>query len=149
MKNLALGLTFAVAAATGLAAQSATVKSTSKLEIKDGRNVVVTGCVRPLRSGTGYFLAHVRGEHVRSDVYTLVGKEDDLEKHVGELVRIEGKAADVGDDARVEIHNKTTVDRDGDDRTTESRSEMKGALDMPLLGVHSVKGLDRVCGPGW
>ena len=149
MKSLTLGLAMAVAGAAGLAAQSATVTWQSKIEVKDGKDVTVTGCVRPAASGTGYFLAHVRGEDVRSEVYTLVGKEDDLGKYVGQLVRIKGKAADLGDDARVEVHNKTHVDGDGDDKTTESRTEMKGNLSMPLLGVHSVKGLDRPCGPGY
>jgi opacity protein-like surface antigen len=145
MKSLTLGLAMAVAAAVGLSAQSATVTSKSKIEVKDGKEVTVTGCVRPSASGTGFFLARVRGEDVRSEAYTLVGKEDDLGKYVGQLVRIKGKATDLGDDARVEVHNKTHVDREGDDKTTESRTEIKGDLSMPLLGVQSVKGLDRAC----
>ncbi len=148
MKTLILGTVLALGASVGLAAQSTTVKQKSELEVKGGKDVTVTGCVRNSPSGTGYFLADVRGEHVTSRAYTLVGKNDELSEHVGQLVEIKGKAADVGNDGKVEVHTKTEVEREGaDDKKAESSTQMKGSLAIPLLGVDDVKALDRPCEP--
>ena len=148
MKTLMLGTVLALGASVGLAAQSTTVKQKSELEVKGGKDVTVTGCVRNSPSGTGYFLADVRGEHVTSRAYTLVGKNDELSEHVGQLVEIKGKAADVGNDGKVEVHTKTEVEREGaDDKKAESSTQMKGSLAIPLLGVDDVKALDRPCEP--
>ena len=146
MKTLMFGMALSLAASVGLAAQSATVKQKSEIEVKGGRDVTVTGCVRTAPSGTGYFLADVRGEHVTSKAYTLVGKDDELSEHVGQLVQIKGKAADVGNDGKVEVHTKTEVEREGaDDKKAESSTQMKGSLAIPLLGVDDVKSLNRPC----
>lgn len=141
---IALGLGLAVPAA----AQSTKVKNETKIEVKDGKDVTVTGCVRqhPDRTGaTRYQLTNVADKDGRMGAYLLVGEKDDLSEHVGQLVEVSGKAADQ-DEARIKVKTKTQVDRDNaDDTNTESSSELKGNLDVPLLGVKDVKMIRPTC----
>jgi hypothetical protein len=133
-----------------VAAQSATVRQETRIEVKDGEDVVVTGCVARTASGEGFSLTHVESkngdEHV-SRAYLLVGESDELEDHVGHLVEIEGKATDVDDDGEIEVTTKTKIERDdADDKETESRTRIEGDLDgIPYLGVDKVKMVRASC----
>jgi hypothetical protein len=146
MQRFILGSALALTCSTGLAAQSATVKSETKVEVKDGKSVTVTGCLGRPASGSGYVLNDVEGSGVKSRSYLLVG-DDDLDAHLGHLVEVKGKASNLGDDARVEVKTKTKVERDdADDKETESSTKLEGDLSaVPYLGVKSVKMIRANC----
>jgi hypothetical protein len=141
-----------VALALGLAvpagAQSTKVKSETKIEIKDGKDVTLTGCVQSHPDSTGgarYQLTDVADKDGRLGAYLLVGEDEDVSRHVGQLVEIKGKAADQ-DEGKVKVKTKTKIDRDdADDTKTESTSEVKGDLNLPLLGVKDVKMIRPTC----
>lgn len=145
MKRFVLGSALALACSVGLAAQSTTVKSKSTIDVKDGKEVTVTGCVARSSSGTAYLLNNVEGKGVTSKSYILVG--DDLDAHLGHFIEIKGKASNIGDDGKVEIKTKTTTERDNaDDKTTETKTTMEGDLaGVPYLGVKSVKMIRSSC----
>lgn len=139
-----IGAAFCVAAicAVGLSAQTSTTetKSKTKIEVKDGKNVTVNGCLERNATG-GYIITTSRGDMK----YALV-TDDDLSKHIGHLIEVKGKAADRGD-GKVKI--ESTVGTSGAGKTeakTESTTELKGdAADMRYLGVKSVKMLSSSC----
>jgi len=133
----------------GLGAQSATVKSESKIEVKEGKDVTLTGCIEPHPDAAGatrFQLTNVADKKGERHRYLLVGETDDLKDHVGHLVEIKGKAADDGD-GKVEVKTKTKVDRENaPDTKAESTSELEGGLPgVPLLGVKHVKMLRPTC----
>ena len=131
-------------ASLGAAPQQTEMKS--KIEVKDGKSVDVTGCIAPMASGTGFMLTNVADKNGAMHSYMLVADDGDLSKHVGHRVQITGKAADRGD-GKVEVDTKTkTKVEHGDDKKTHSKSTVKG--DMPgvaYLGVKSVKMIAAVC----
>ena len=147
MKALILGTTAALAATVGLAAQSSTTKTETKVDVKDGKEVTVTGCVEASETGAGYVLTHVEprvGDPLA--IYTLIGQESSVGRHLGHLVEIKGKATNIGDDGKVEVTTKTKVERaDGDDTVTTSKSEIEGPAAPAYLGVRSVKTLRTSC----
>ena len=145
MKRFMLGSALALACSVGLAAQTATVKSETKVDVKNGKDVTVTGCLARSASGTAFLLNDVEGKNVKSRSYILVG--DDLDAHVGHFIEIKGKASNIGDDAKVEVKTKTKVERDeADDKTTETKTTMEGDLaGIPYLGVKSVKMIRNSC----
>ena len=145
MKRFMLGSALALACSVGLAAQTATVKSESKVDVKDGKEVTVTGCVARSASGTAFLLNNVEGKGVESKSYILLG--DDLDAHVGHFIEIKGKASNIGDDGKVEVTTKTKVERDdADDKKTETKTTMEGDLTgVPYLGVKSVKMIRNSC----
>jgi hypothetical protein len=147
MKALILGTTAALAVTVGLAAQSSTTKTETKVDVKDGKEVTVTGCVEASETGAGYVLTHVEprvGDPLA--IYTLIGQESSVGRHLGHLVEIKGKATNVGDDGKVEVTTKTKVEReDGDDTVTKSKSEIEGPAAPAYLGVRSVKTLRTSC----
>ena len=145
MKRFMLGSALALACSVGLAAQTATVKSESKVDVKDGKEVTVTGCLARSASGTAYLLNNVEGKDVTSKSYILVG--DDLDTHIGHFIEIKGKASNIGDDAKIEVKTKTKVERDdADDKKTETKTTMEGDLaGVPYLGVKSVKMIRNTC----
>jgi hypothetical protein len=149
-----LNHTLAVLAAVALAAppafaQSAKVKSETKVEVKDGRDVTLTGCVQANPDPTGaarYRLTKVADREGVLQSYMLVGEDGDLERHVGHMVEIKGKAAD-RKHGKVKVETKTKVERDdADDLETKQESEVEGDLvDLPLLGVKDVKMIRPTC----
>ena len=145
MKRFMLGSALALACSVGLAAQTATVKSESKVDVKDGKEVTVTGCLARSASGTAFLLNNVEGKGVESKSYILLG--DDLDAHIGHFIEIKGKASNIGDDGKVEVTTKTKVERDdADDKTTETKTTMEGDLTgVPYLGVKSVKMIRNSC----
>ena len=144
-----LGAALVVAGSVGLAAQSATIKQETKVEVKDGKDVTVTGCVTRSSDGRGIVLRDVEGaDDDISRTYVLVGEEDDdLDRHIGQMVEIRGKATDLDDDARLRVETKTEIDReDADDKETETKTEIQGDLiGVPFLGVDSVKTIRNTC----
>jgi hypothetical protein len=132
-----------------LGAQSATVKTEQKIEVKDGKDVTLTGCVESHpdpASGAAYALTNVADKVGERHSYLLVGETGELGNHVGHMVEIKGKAADDGE-GKVKVKTKTKVEReDAPDTRSESTSEIKGGMPgWPLLGVKSVKMLRPTC----
>src|SRR5947209_4034001 len=140
MKLIGSAFVLAAVCSAGLVAQTTEQTSKSKISIKDGKDVTVTGCVEPNASGTGYMLTDAADKSGRVHSYMLVSDDVDLAKHVGHRVEIKGKAADRGD-AKVtsETETKTKVEH-GDDKETHGKTELKGDLSrLPFLGVKEVK----------
>jgi hypothetical protein len=65
---------------------------------------------------------------------------------VGERVEIRGKAVANGD-GKISVESKTKTEvENGKDSETKSKTEgTSGVLDMPLLGMTSMKTLSAVC----
>jgi hypothetical protein len=142
---LAIGL--AAMCAVGLTAQTQETKTTksTKVEIKDGKDTTVTGCLE--RRPNGDYTLRVSPDKIRPEPlrYALV-TDDDLSKHVGESVEIKGKAA-VNGQGTVSTDSRTRTEvENGQDSETRTRTEgTAGALDLPLLGVSSLKKLASSC----
>ena len=149
MRQLLSGLALALFATATMAAQSGEVKRETKIEVKDGKNVTVTGCVERHSDPTGatkFQLTDVADKEGRRGAYLLIGEGDDLDDHVGHLVEIKGKASD-HEDGRVKVESKTKIERDdGDDTKTESTEEVKGDLrGLPILDVNKVRMIRPTC----
>jgi hypothetical protein len=149
MKQLLSGLAATLFATAVMAAQSGEVKRETKIEVKDGKNVTLTGCVERHADPTGatsFQLTDVADQDGRRGAYLLVDGGDDLDDHVGHLVEIKGKAAD-SEDGRIKVKSKTKVDReDGDDTKTETTEEVKGDLrGLPILDVDKVRMVRPTC----
>jgi hypothetical protein len=131
--------TFGMAAvcAVALGAQTGTTTTKTKVEVKDGKEIKVTGCLER-NPGSGYMLTDREGGFK----YSLV-TNDDLSKHVGHRIEVKGKAADKGD-GKVKI--ESSVGTSGSDKK-ETTSEVKGTdmAGMRYLGVKSVKMISANC----
>jgi hypothetical protein len=136
--------TVIVVSVVGLGAQNSKTDTKSTVTVKDGKSVTVTGCVAPMRGGTGFMLTNVADKSGALHNYMLVSDDGDLARHVGHRVRIEGKVTDRGD-AKVKIETKTkTKVEDGDDKESTTKSEIEGT-GPAYLGVHSLKMIAAVC----
>ena len=146
MKLISASVCLAAICAVGLGAQSQETTTKSKVSVKGGKEITVTGCVRPSASGTGFMLTDAADMRGSVHSYALISDEVDLSKHVGHRVEIKGKAADRGD-GKVEVKTETKTKMEhGDDKETHSKSEAKGDLPgMPFLGVKSVKMIAASC----
>ena len=146
MNHVFTATALALTLAAGAAAQTTKVKSETQIEVKDGKDVTLTGCVARSASGEAYLLNDVEGAAGNSRSYILVG-DADLDDHIGHLVEIKGKASDLGDDAKIEVKTKTEVERDdADDKETETKTTLEGDLaGVPYLGVKSVKMVRSSC----
>jgi hypothetical protein len=132
--------------AVGVTAQSSETRTTSKVTIKDGTPVKVTGCVKAAPGGTGFVLTDVADKNGALRSYMLVSDRADLSKHVGHRVELSGKATDRGD-AKIttETKQKTEVGG-GDDKESRTKTEVKGdAPGIPYLGVTSIKNIAASC----
>ncbi|MGH9140485.1 MAG: DUF5818 domain-containing protein [Vicinamibacterales bacterium] len=137
MKIISAAFCLAAICAVGLGAQSGTTetRTKTKIDVKNGKDVTVSGCLAANPSG-GYMLTTTRGEQK----YALV-TDDDLSKHIGHRVEVKGKAADRGD-GKVTIESTGTS---GGDKT-KVKTELKGdSPDMNYVGVKSVKMIARSC----
>lgn len=142
MKMTTLTCCLAVAGAVTLGAQSSEYTTKTKIDVKDGKDVQVTGCVEA-GFGGGYILTHVADKGGTMHRYILVSDDEDFSKHVGHRVQIDGKAAD-RDRGKVEI--KTETKMDGVDKETHSKTEASGDLtSMPYLGVKDMKMIAASC----
>jgi len=146
MKKLTF-LFFALICSTMLMAQTNETKTKSKVTVKDGKDVTVTGCVEqsPVVA-TDYMLTHVADKKGALDEYLLVGSDGDLGKHLGHRVEINGKATDRGKGkVTVETESKSKVEN-GQDTVLRSKTDTEGDLSgMPVLGIRSLKMIAAVC----
>ena len=85
-------------------------------------------------------LTHVADKSGTMHNYMLVSEDGDLAKHVGHRMQLDGKVTDKGD-GKVKVETKTKMKvEDGDDKETNTKSEMNGDMDgMRFLGVKSMK----------
>jgi hypothetical protein len=132
----------AITGAVTLGAQSSEITTKTKINVKDGKDVTVTGCVAAGAAG-GYVLTNVADKTGALHRYILVSDDDDFSKHVGHRVQIEGKAAD-REHGKVEIERETKME--GRDKDVHSKSETSGDLsDMPYLGVKHLTMIASSC----
>jgi hypothetical protein len=131
--------------AAGLAAQEikTTTKEKTKFEVKDGKDVTVTGCVDKFVDG-GYMLTNDVGDLK----YVLVTKEN-LSKYVGRRVEVKGLSTDDGE-GKLKIEKEvgtsgTIGDQKMDDHKTKQTTEMKGDVGFPYLGLRSIKKIANSC----
>ncbi len=135
----ALTSAFIAACAVGLAAQSGTTerKEKTKIEIKDGKDVTLSGCLQRSDGNTDYVLTNEFG----ALEYAVV-TDDDLSKYVDRRVEVKGKAADRGD-AKVRIDRKV---EGTSGNTSETKVEQKGDTTiLPYLGLKSIKSIAPTC----
>ena len=132
--------------AVSLIAQSQETTTTTKIEVKDGKEMTVTGCVQQMSDDKRFVLMDNSDLNGVVHRYMLVTDEVDLSKHVGHRVEISGKAADRGD-GKVETRTTTTTKiENGEDKKTETKTEVKGDLDgLPIFGVKSLKMISSSC----
>ena len=142
-------MTFGLAAvcAAGLTAQTQETKTTTKtkVEVKGGKDVNIVGCLERRPNGN-YILTDILERRTVDPMrYSLLTSED-LSKRVGERVEIHGKVVANGNGKiSVESTTKTEVEN-GKDQETKSKTEgTSGVLDMPLLGMTSMKTLSSTC----
>ena len=130
-----IGATFAIAAlcTAGLAAQSSKTKETTKVKVKDGKEITVAGCVAANPAG-GYMITDSQGDMK----YALVG-DDDVAKHVGHRIEVRGTATDRGD-GKVKVESKVKTDG----HTAEAKTTAKGD-GLHFLGVKSIKMIAASC----
>ena len=139
VKLTTLTCCLAVAGAVTLVAQSSTTTTKTKIEVKDGQDMKVTGCVVADPSGGGrYVLTHVTDKGGALHRYNLVSDTEDFSMVIGHRVQIEGKVAD-REHGKVEIKSETKIDGPGKD--TSSEAEGSG----PFLGVKHLKTIAASC----
>jgi hypothetical protein len=138
MKKIYAAFGIAAMCAVGAGAQSGTTQTKTKVEVKDGKDVKINGCLASNPTG-GYILTNANG-NLKYELIT----DDDLSKHVGHRMEIEGKAADKGD-GKVKI--ESSVETSGSDAKAKTETELKGSdmAGMRYLGVKSVKMISATC----
>jgi hypothetical protein len=136
MKLPIVTLTVAMIGVATLGAQTSETTTKTKVEVKDGKDVKVTGCVEA-GSGGGYVLTDVSTKHDNLHRYILVS-DDDFSKVLGQRVEIEGTVAD-RKDGKVEI--KTETKAEGAAKDSHSKVEGSG----PYLGVKHMKRVSGTC----
>ena len=137
MKMTTLTACLALASAVSvLAAQSSETVTKTKIDVKDGKDVKVTGCIEAGTDG-GYLLTNVADKTGERHSYVLVGSEN-FSKVLHNRVEIDGKIAD-SRDGKVEIKTETKVD--GPAKDTHAKVEMKAAF----LGVQKMRSIASVC----
>jgi hypothetical protein len=136
MKLICAAFGLAAMCAVGMNAQSGTTKTKTKVDVKDGKDITVSGCLER-NPGGGYMLTTTSG----SMKYAVV-TDDDLSKHLGHRVELKGKASDRGD-GKVKIESTTGS---GDDKS-KAKTEMKGSdmSGMHYLGMKSLKMISTSC----
>ena len=139
VKLTTLTCCLAVAGAVTLGAQSSKTTTKTEIQIKDGKDMKVTGCVAADPSGGGrYVLTHVKDKSGALHRYMLVSDSEDFSMVIGHRVQIEGKVAD-REHGKVEIKSETKIDGPGKD--THSEAEGSGAY----LGVKHMKSIAASC----
>ena len=139
-----------VLAGTFASAQDHDKKSATRIVVEDGDEVTLTGCVARTPEGS-YSLTNAAGKKGSVGTYMLAATDDDdhlddLEKHLGHRVEIEGKAADKGK-GKIQVFTRSEAPKgDGSKAKTQTRAEMKGDLaGLPFLGIKSLRMLASVC----
>jgi hypothetical protein len=151
MMRFILGIALAAFVGATASAQVETKTTDTKVKVKDGKDVQMTGCVEVTSGPAAYMLTNAlmngkNGTAVHN--YYLVGDTGGLKSHVGHMMEIKGKVSDRGD-AKIEVKTETKIDREhADDTKTERKTEIKGDLagaPLPFLDVSSVKMLRASC----
>jgi hypothetical protein len=150
MKRFMLGIALAALVGATASAQVET-KTDTKVRVKDGKDVQMTGCIGVASGPAAYMLTNAlmdgkNGTAVHN--YYLVGDTGGLKNHVGHMMQIKGKAVDRGD-GKLVVETKTKVEREhADDSKSKGKTEVKGDLNgapLPFLEVSSVKMLRASC----
>jgi hypothetical protein len=136
LKLTSLTCMLALAGAVTASAQSSESTTKTKIEVKDGKDMKVTGCIAS--DGAGYMLTNVADKDGALHSYMLVSDDEDFAKLVGQRVQIEGTIAD-SRKGKVEIKTETKVDGPGKD--VHAKVEGKG----PYLGVKNLKKIAASC----
>jgi hypothetical protein len=136
MKRIITAVCLAAACAVGLSAQSSTTKTKTKVEVKDGKDITISGCL-DRNPGGGYMLTTTSG----AMKYALV-TDDDLSKHVGHRVEVKGKAADRGD-GKVKI--ESTAGTSGDKESAKTEIKGNDMAGLRYLGLKSLKMISASC----
>jgi hypothetical protein len=150
MKSIGPALCFVAICAAALGAQTTAqtteTETKSKVAVKGGKDLLVTGCVEPTAGASGFMLTHAADKNGALHSYMLVSDDDDLSKHVGHRVQVSGRAADQGDATlKTETKSKKKMES-GDNKETHSKSEVRGDLSgLPFLSVKSVKMIAAAC----
>jgi len=142
-----IGTTVAIVTCGALAAAAQEITKTkteeSTIEVKGGKRVVVSGCLA--RSTEGHYVLMNDSGGVK---YVLV-TDDNLSGSVGHLAEVKGLATDKGD-ARMRVVKTVGTSGqvagrklDGQKRVT--KTEVIGDIDMPYLGVKSIRVLADSC----
>src|SRR4029077_5924560 len=144
MKLIGAAFGIALVCSIGAGAQTATTKvdGKSKVTVKDGKEIPITGCVER-NPGGGYMLTDSNTGGMK---YALV-TDDDLSKHVGHKVEVKGNATDRGD-AKVKTESKAkgTSGSDSKDKArVETTTKAEGNLDLHYLGLKSLKMISTSC----
>jgi hypothetical protein len=138
LNRLITPLCFVALAGVGMAAQSSETSHKTKVEVVDGKDVKVSGCLE--RAPHGYVLTDFSTDHVPR--YMLV-TDKDYSSELGRRVEVKGEASDRGDGkVKVETKVKTSGGRESE-TTTESKGNLGG---VPYLAVKSLKGFGESCG---
>ena len=137
MKMTTLTACLAIASAVTLGAQSSETTTKTRIDVKDGKDVKVTGCIEAGTDGA-YMLTNVTDKTGDRHSYTLVSDHENFSKVIHNRVEIEGKIAD-SRNGKVEIKTETKVD--GPARDTHSKVEERAAY----LGVSHMKSIATVC----
>lgn len=155
----------ALLVAATLSAQDKTVKTETQIKSDDAKVVTMTGCVTGGPQAfilTNAVFADNRKDDKKSDkpvgtsgssgVYALLPNEGvDLKSQLGHKVEIVGAivpaAKDDDDDAKLEVRQRTRVDReDAPDAKSETRSEIRVPRgEHAQFAVASVKMLSPIC----
>jgi len=138
MKMTTLTACLALASAVSLGAQSSETTTKTKIDVKDGRDVKVTGCVEANPDGEGYILTNVADKTGDRHSYVLVSDGENFSRVLNDRVEIDGKIAD-SRDGKVEIRTETKVD--GPAKDTHSKLEGRAAY----LGVSHMKMIATTC----
>ena len=137
-----IGAAFGVAAmmAVGAAAQTQTadkpVDVEKKIEVKDGKDITVTGCLKR-NPGGGFMITDGAGELK----YALV-TNDDMSNRIGQEVEVKGIATDKGE-ATVSVESAVgtsgVIGETQIKATDKATREMKGAIGLHYLAMKSIK----------
>jgi hypothetical protein len=142
MKQMSVALVAAASLLAGTAiatAQTGTSerREKTKIEVKGGKDVTLTGCLERSSGTTDFVLT----DEVGRLKYAVV-TDDDLGKYVDHRVEIKGKAADRGD-GKVKIEHKV---EGTSGETSAAKVETQGdSTLMPYLGLKSIKRVGSSC----
>ena len=120
-----------------------TTKEKTKVEIKDGKDVKVVGCLARTIDG-----AYVLTNDVGDFKYTLITDEN-LSRRVGQRIEVKGIATDRGD-AKVKIESKVgTTGEVGGQKADETKAtttrKLEGDLNLRYIGLRSIKKISDSC----
>jgi hypothetical protein len=127
-----------------VSAQTNETHTKSKVVVKDGKELSVTGCVVATSGGdTGFMLTNVADKTGALHDYVLVSEDTDLSRHVGHRVEIKGKVTDRGG-AKVETETRTKTTT-GDNKESRTKTEVQGDVAGPYLGVKTLRMIAAAC----